>query len=79
MKNKILHFNDLIYLTCIWTSGISVLVMSLIVPVGHFYPLCAGHWLALARTCGGDADGGVHFFWRLGGLPRPGATLRSPW
>ena len=36
MKNKILHFNDQIYLTCIWTSGISVLIMSLIVPWGIF-------------------------------------------
>lgn len=36
MKNKILRFNDIIYLTCIWTSGLSVLVMSLIVPWGIF-------------------------------------------
>lgn len=36
MKNKILHFNDLVYLTCIWASGISVLIMSLIVPWGIF-------------------------------------------
>lgn len=36
MKHKLLHFNDIIYLTCIWASGIAVLVMSLIVPWGIF-------------------------------------------
>ena len=36
MKNKILHFNDILYLTCIWASGISVLIMTLIVPWGIF-------------------------------------------
>ena len=36
MKNKLLHFNDLVYLTCIWASGLSVLIMALIVPWGIF-------------------------------------------
>lgn len=36
MKNKLLQFNDAVYLGCIWTSGLSVLVMSLIVPWGIF-------------------------------------------
>lgn len=36
MKNKILHFNDIVYLTCIWASGMSILIMSLIVPWGIF-------------------------------------------
>ena len=36
MKNSILRFNDLLYLACIWISGASVLVMSLIIPWGIF-------------------------------------------
>lgn len=36
MKNKLLHFNDTIYLACIWISGISILIMSLIIPWGIF-------------------------------------------
>lgn len=36
MKNKTLHFNDTIYLACIWISGISIFVMSLIIPWGIF-------------------------------------------
>jgi TRAP-type C4-dicarboxylate transport system permease small subunit len=36
MKNKILRFNDGLYLVCIWASGLSVLIMSLIVPWGIF-------------------------------------------
>jgi len=36
MKNTILHINDQIYLACIWISGLSVLIMSLIVPWGIF-------------------------------------------
>ena len=36
MKNKILRFNDGLYLVCIWASGLSVLTMSLIVPWGIF-------------------------------------------
>lgn len=36
MKNNILRFNDSLYLACIWVSGLSVLVMSLIIPWGIF-------------------------------------------
>lgn len=36
MKNKLLRFNDSLYLICIWISGISVFVMSLIVPWAVF-------------------------------------------
>lgn len=36
MKNKLLHFNDHLYLVCIWTSGLSVIAMSLIIPWGIF-------------------------------------------
>ncbi len=36
MKNTILHFNDQLYRACIWISGLSILVMSLIVPWGIF-------------------------------------------
>lgn len=36
MKNTILRFNDQVYLACIWISGLSVLIMSLIVPWGIF-------------------------------------------
>jgi len=36
MKHTILNFNDQLYLVCIWVSGLSVLVMSLIVPWGIF-------------------------------------------
>jgi TRAP-type C4-dicarboxylate transport system permease small subunit len=36
MKNKLLHLNDNLYLACIWISGLSVLVMSLIIPWGIF-------------------------------------------
>ncbi|TXT37463.1 MAG: tripartite ATP-independent periplasmic transporter DctQ [Comamonadaceae bacterium] len=36
MKNKILHSIDTLYLACIWISGLSVFVMSLIIPWGIF-------------------------------------------
>lgn len=36
MKNNILRFDDLIYQACIWISGISIFVMSLIIPWGIF-------------------------------------------
>lgn len=36
MKNNILRFNDILYLACIWISGASVFVMSLIIPWGIF-------------------------------------------
>lgn len=36
MKNAILSFNDRLYETCIWISGASILVMSLIIPWGIF-------------------------------------------
>lgn len=36
MKNTILLINDQIYRACIWISGLSILVMSLIVPWGIF-------------------------------------------
>ena len=36
MKNHALRFNDLLYLACIWISGASIFVMSLIIPWGIF-------------------------------------------
>lgn len=36
MKNTILRVNDVIYKTCIWVAGLSVAVMSLIIPWGIF-------------------------------------------
>jgi len=36
MKHKILHYNDTLYLVCIWISGVSVIAMSLIIPWGIF-------------------------------------------
>ncbi len=36
MKNNILRFNDILYLACIWISGASIFVMSLIIPWGIF-------------------------------------------
>ncbi|MFM7332286.1 MAG: TRAP transporter small permease [Brachymonas sp.] len=36
MKNAFLRFNDAIYLVCIWISGLSIAVMSLIIPWGIF-------------------------------------------
>ncbi len=36
MKNAFLRFNDIIYLACIWISGLSIVVMSLIIPWGIF-------------------------------------------
>ncbi|MCF7202916.1 TRAP transporter small permease [Pseudomonas oligotrophica] len=36
MKNTILRINDLIYMACIWVAGLSVAVMSLIIPWGIF-------------------------------------------
>ncbi len=36
MKNQTLRFNDWLYLACIWISGISIFVMSLIIPWGIF-------------------------------------------
>ncbi|WP_252271909.1 TRAP transporter small permease [Pseudomonas subflava] len=44
MKERILRFNDLIYISAIWVSGLSVAVMALIIPWGIFarYVLGAG-------------------------------------
>ena len=36
MKDAFLKFNDGVYLACIWVSGISIAVMSLIIPWGIF-------------------------------------------
>jgi TRAP-type C4-dicarboxylate transport system permease small subunit len=36
MKKNLLHFNDKLYLACIWISGASIFVMSLIIPWGIF-------------------------------------------
>ncbi len=36
MKNAFLRFNDIIYLACIWISGLSIVLMSLIIPWGIF-------------------------------------------
>ena len=36
MKEKILRFNDALYLACIWISGLSIVGMSLIIPWGIF-------------------------------------------
>ncbi|RYG14776.1 MAG: TRAP transporter small permease [Burkholderiales bacterium] len=36
MKNHTLRFNDWLYLACIWISGVSIFVMSLIIPWGIF-------------------------------------------
>lgn len=36
MKQSFLRFNDVLYLVCIWISGLSIVVMSLIIPWGIF-------------------------------------------
>ena len=36
MTERILSFLDRVYLACIWVSGISILVMSLIIPWGIY-------------------------------------------
>ncbi|OEC32704.1 TRAP-type C4-dicarboxylate transport system, small permease component [Pseudomonas cuatrocienegasensis] len=36
MKNTLLRINDVIYMACIWVAGLSILVMSLIIPWGIF-------------------------------------------
>jgi TRAP-type C4-dicarboxylate transport system permease small subunit len=36
MKPAFLRFNDAVYLACIWISGLSIAVMSLIIPWGIF-------------------------------------------
>lgn len=36
MKNPLLAFLDGVYLACIWTAGVSIFVMSLVIPVGVF-------------------------------------------
>ncbi|CAN5457878.1 TRAP transporter small permease [soil metagenome] len=36
MKHHTLRFNDRLYLACIWISGISIFIMSLIIPWGIF-------------------------------------------
>ncbi|WP_232540272.1 TRAP transporter small permease [Azohydromonas aeria] len=36
MDNAFLRFNDRLYLACIWVAGLSILVMSLIIPWGIF-------------------------------------------
>ena len=36
MKQLTLRFNDRLYLACIWIAGISIIVMSFIIPWGIF-------------------------------------------
>ncbi|MEY4585556.1 MAG: hypothetical protein RJB10_2053, partial [Pseudomonadota bacterium] len=36
MKNNFLRSNDALYLACIWISGASIFIMSLIIPWGIF-------------------------------------------
>ncbi|MEN9539105.1 MAG: hypothetical protein RLZZ126_1340 [Pseudomonadota bacterium] len=36
MKDRLLRLNDALYLFCIWVSGLSIVVMSLIIPWGIF-------------------------------------------
>jgi TRAP-type C4-dicarboxylate transport system permease small subunit len=36
MKQRFLQFNDALYLACIWISGLSIVIMSLIIPWGIF-------------------------------------------
>ena len=36
MKARFLAFNDALYLACLWTAGIAITVMSLIIPWGIF-------------------------------------------
>lgn len=36
MKNSYLQLNDKLYLACIWISGLSIFIMSLIIPWGIF-------------------------------------------
>ncbi|MEO7941745.1 MAG: TRAP transporter small permease subunit, partial [Burkholderiaceae bacterium] len=36
MKNPILIVMDAVYQVCIWTAGLSIFLMSLIIPVGVF-------------------------------------------
>lgn len=36
MKNKIFQFTDAVYLACIWLSGISIFIMSLLIPYSIF-------------------------------------------
>ena len=36
MRQKILETLDVVYLACIWSAGIAIVVMSIIVPVGVF-------------------------------------------
>ena len=36
MKNRLLRFNDRLYMTCIWVAGLSVLGVALIIPWGIF-------------------------------------------
>ncbi len=36
MKARFLAFNDALYLACLWTAGIAITIMSLIIPWGIF-------------------------------------------
>lgn len=36
MKNSLLRLNDILYMTCIWVTGLSVLTIALIIPWGVF-------------------------------------------
>lgn len=36
MKNSLLRLNDILYMTCIWVAGLSVLTIALIIPWGVF-------------------------------------------
>ncbi len=43
MKEKIHTALDKLYLACIWTSGLSLLIMTLVIPVGIFNRYVLGH------------------------------------
>lgn len=43
MKEKILVAMDALYLLCIWISGISLLIMTIVIPIGIFNRYVLGH------------------------------------
>jgi hypothetical protein len=76
MKETILRANDALYLACIWVAGMSIFVMSLIIPWGIFtrYVLGSGsQWpepIAILLMV-------VFTFWARRSVTAPAAT--SPW
>ncbi len=54
MNNPILRLMDAVYLFCMWTAGLSIALMSLIIPWGVFarYVLGFGaQWPEPSRSC----------------------------